>query len=84
MLDILYGPICIYEESVVTKTLIDVDDVRLAEAERVLGTKTKKDTVNAALAEVIALAARRRDLERLTAHGLPDLADPAASAAAWR
>ncbi|HVF06223.1 MAG TPA: type II toxin-antitoxin system VapB family antitoxin [Frankiaceae bacterium] len=67
-----------------TKTLIDVDDSRLAEAERVLGTKTKKDTVNAALAEVIALAARRRDLARLAANGLPDLADPAVTAAAWR
>lgn len=67
-----------------TKTLIDTDDARLAEAARVLGTKTKKDTVNAALAEVIALAARRRDLARLTANGLPDLADPSVAAAAWR
>jgi hypothetical protein len=50
-----------------------------------LGTKTKKDTVNAALAEVIAqLAARRRDLARLSANGLPDLADPSVTAAAWR
>jgi Arc/MetJ family transcription regulator len=66
------------------KTLIDVDDSRLAAAGRVLGTKTKKDTVNAALAEVIALAARRRDLARLSANGLPDLGDPAVAAAAWR
>jgi Arc/MetJ family transcription regulator len=66
------------------KTLIDVDDGRLAAAGRVLGTKTKKDTVNAALAEVIALAARRRDLARLSANGLPDLADPDITAAAWR
>jgi Arc/MetJ family transcription regulator len=49
-----------------------------------LGTRTKKDTVNAALTEVIALAARRRDLARLSANGLPDLADPAVAAAAWR
>ena len=66
------------------KTLIDVDDSRLAAAGQVLGTKTKKDTVNAALAEVIALAARRRDLARLSANGLPDLADPSVTAAAWR
>ncbi len=68
----------------VTRTLIDVDDSRLAAAARVLGTTTKKDTVNAALAEVAATAARRRDLERLCANGLPDLADPDVMRAAWR
>ena len=66
------------------KTLVDVDETRLAEAGRILGTRTKKDTVNAALAEVIALEARRRDLARLSAHGLPDLTDPSVAAAAWR
>ena len=66
------------------KTLIDVDEARLAQAQQILGTKTKKDTVNAALAEVVALAARRRDLARLSANGLPDLGDPAVAAAAWR
>lgn len=67
-----------------TKTLVDVDDHNLAEAGRLLGTKTKKDTVNAALAEVVAAAARRRDLARLCANGLPDLADPEVMGAAWR
>jgi hypothetical protein len=41
----------------------------------VLHTTTKKDTVNAALREVSALAARRRDLHRLASGGLPDLED---------
>jgi Arc/MetJ family transcription regulator len=36
----------------VTKILVDVDDTVLADAMHVLGTKTKKDTVNAALREV--------------------------------
>jgi len=54
-----------------TKTLIDIDDEYLAAAQQVLGTTTKKDTVNAALREVTALAARRRDLDRLTSRGLP-------------
>jgi hypothetical protein len=40
-----------------------------------LGTATKKDAVNAALREVTALAARRRDLQRLTSGGLPGLED---------
>jgi Arc/MetJ family transcription regulator len=49
-----------------------------------LGTATKKDTVNAALREVTALAARRRDLQRLTSRGLPDLEDEDVLRAAWR
>ena len=66
------------------KTLIEIDDEYLAAAQQVLGTATKKDTVNAALREVTALAARRRDLSRLTSRGLPDLADEDVMQAAWR
>lgn len=66
------------------KTLIEIDEDYLAAAQRVLGTTTKKDTVNAALREVTALAARRRDLQRLTAHGLPDLDDEDVMRAAWQ
>jgi Arc/MetJ family transcription regulator len=36
-----------------TKTLIDLDDEALAEAAKLLGTSTKKDTVNAALREIV-------------------------------
>ena len=63
-----------------TKTLIEIDDEYLAAAQQALGTTTKKDTVNAALREVTALAARRRDLHRLTSGGLPDLEDKNVSA----
>jgi Arc/MetJ family transcription regulator len=66
------------------KTLIDVDEGDLAAAQRVLRTRTKKETVNAALREVIALAARRRDLQRLTSGGLPDLEDDDVMRAAWQ
>jgi len=66
------------------KTLIDVDEQYLAAAQEALHTQTKKDTVNAALREVAALAARRRDLQRLTAGGLPDLDDEEVMRAAWR
>ena len=66
------------------KTLIEIDDEYLAAAQRALGTATKKDTVNAALREVTALAARRRDLQRLTSRGLPDLEDEDVMRAAWR
>jgi Arc/MetJ family transcription regulator len=66
------------------KTLIDVDEEYLAAAQRVLHTQTKKDTINAALREVAALAARRRDLQRLTSGGLPDLEDEDVMHAAWQ
>jgi Arc/MetJ family transcription regulator len=55
------------------KALIDINEEYLAAAQRELGTATKNDTVNAALREVTALAARRRDLERLTSGSLGDL-----------
>lgn len=67
-----------------TKTLIEIDDDYLAAAQQALGTTTKKDTVNAALREVTALAARRRDLQRLTSGGLPDLDDEDVMRAGWQ
>lgn len=66
------------------KTLIEIDEQYLAAAQRELGTTTKKDTVNAALREVVSLAARRRDLQRLLSGGLPDLEDEDVMRAAWR
>jgi Arc/MetJ family transcription regulator len=66
------------------KTLIDIDEKQLAEAQKVLMTETKKDTVNTALRQVTALAARRRDLQRLISGGLPDLADEDVMRAAWQ
>lgn len=51
-----------------TKTLIDLDDEALAEAAKLLGTSSKKDTVNAALREIIdrrkraAAVARMREM----------------------
>jgi Arc/MetJ family transcription regulator len=68
----------------VAKTLIEIDEQYLAAAQRELGTRTKKDTVNTALREVAALAARRRDLQRLTSRSLPDLEDEDVMRAAWQ
>lgn len=50
-----------------TKTPIEIDDEALAAAAQVLGTKTKKDTVNAALREVSARLRRLQALEELGA-----------------
>lgn len=72
------------KEVEMAKTLIDVDEQYLAAAQEALHTETKKDTVNAALREVAALAARRRDLQRLESGGLPDLEDEEVMRGAWR
>ena len=47
------------------KTSIEIDPEALATAAEVLGTKTKKDTVNAALREVAQRPVRLRALARL-------------------
>ncbi|MGW0179937.1 type II toxin-antitoxin system VapB family antitoxin [Nocardia sp. NPDC003345] len=48
-----------------SKLLIEVDDEALAEAQRLLGTGTKKDTVNAALIEVAKRLKRVKALNEL-------------------
>ena len=67
-----------------TKTLIDIDEAALEVAKRALRTRTKKDTVNEALAVVAALGARRRDLERFAAHAHADLRDADIMSGAWQ
>ncbi|GIF67910.1 hypothetical protein Ais01nite_59450 [Asanoa ishikariensis] len=52
-----------------TKVLIDVDDEALAEASELLGTKTKKDTVNTALRETANHLRRAKALARLAELG---------------
>jgi len=42
------------------RTIIDIDEEMLARAQRALGTPTKRDTVNAALAIAAATEAERR------------------------
>ncbi|BDT84731.1 type II toxin-antitoxin system VapB family antitoxin [Nocardia cyriacigeorgica] len=49
-----------------SKLLIDVDDQALAEAQQLLGTATKKDTVNAALVEIAQRLKRVKALNELT------------------
>ncbi|GLX18430.1 MULTISPECIES: type II toxin-antitoxin system VapB family antitoxin [Streptomyces] len=48
---------------------MEVDDEALAEAAAILGTKSKKDTVNAALHEVARRRKRLEALERLVEMG---------------
>jgi hypothetical protein len=51
------------------KTSLVIDRKKMAEAREILGTKTLAATVDAALDEVIALAARRRIMDRIRRDG---------------
>lgn len=67
-----------------TKRLVDVDDAKLEEVRALLGTSTTKATVNGALEEVLALAARRRALlDDEAVAGSSDLATDERRRAAW-
>lgn len=52
-----------------TKVLIDIDDDALAEASELLGTRTKKDTVNTALRETAQRMRRAKAFARLAEIG---------------
>lgn len=50
-----------------TKILVDVDDTMLAEAMELLGTKTKKETINLALQELMTRQRRINAFRELCA-----------------
>lgn len=66
------------------KKLVDIDVAALDEARRILGVTSYKETVNAGLREIIAAAARRREIERFIDPAPHDIDDPDVVAAAWR
>lgn len=66
------------------KTLIDIDDELLAKAAAELGTRTKKDTVNAALAEVLRRRAALELMDFAREGGFRDLLHPKVMKRAWR
>ncbi len=66
-----------------TRTLIDIDDDALAAAAQQLGTKTKVETVNRALAEVAARRTRLAFLDRMLSVD-DDLEDPEVMRRMWR
>lgn len=68
----------------VRKTTIAIDENAAAEASRVLGTKGLTETVNRSMREVVAMAARRRFVDRLRRMDGMDLDDPDVMAGAWR
>ena len=69
--------------SPMTKRLVDIDDSDLQAAQEALATRTIKDTVGQALRDAAAAAARRREIQRLTAGSLAGLADKEERAKLW-
>jgi Arc/MetJ family transcription regulator len=70
--------------ALVSRTTIDLDDDKLQAAARELGTTSKVDTVNAALAYVADRRKRSEAFDDPLIWGTPDLADPTVRAAARR
>lgn len=66
-----------------SRTVIDIDDVLLAEAAKLFGTSTKVATVNAALSDAVNRARRNAFVAWLADGNLPDLADEQIMAGAW-
>jgi Arc/MetJ family transcription regulator len=66
------------------RTTIDVDEEALSAASRELGTTSKVDTVNAALAFVAHRRKRAEAFDDPLIWGTPDLADPEVRHAARR
>ncbi|WP_203731276.1 type II toxin-antitoxin system VapB family antitoxin [Streptomyces sp. SID12501] len=71
-------------EEAMSRTMIDLDDALIAEAAEILGTTTKRATVNGALAEFVAAAKRQRFMDMLEDGVFSDLGDPEVMAKAWR
>ncbi|MBB4932711.1 Arc/MetJ family transcription regulator [Lipingzhangella halophila] len=72
-----------------TATQIDLDEVVLDEAMRLMGARTKKETVNTALREYVERVRRLEAAERLAERGARGEFDQAAAAhaaakRAWR
>lgn len=66
------------------KTSFEIDPAKVEAAKQVLGTRTLTDTVDAALAEVVAVRQRKTLLELLFRPGALELDDPEVTSGAWR
>jgi Arc/MetJ family transcription regulator len=71
-------------EEAMSHSTIDLDDALVAEAAEILGTTTKRATVNGALAEFVAAVKRQRFMDMLEDGVFSDLGDPEVMAKAWR
>ncbi len=65
-------------------TTIEIDEQKVADVKRLLGTETLRETVDRSFDEVLARAARRTDIERLQRMEGLDLDKPEVMDRAWR
>jgi len=68
----------------VRKTSVEINKELLVAVQRVLATKTVKDTIEEAFLEVLRVKARREEVEALSTMQGMDLADPEVLSGAWR
>jgi hypothetical protein len=68
----------------ISERTLEVDDAKVEAAKVVLGTRTLSDTVDRALDSVLAVAMRRRMVERLRRMDGLDLDKPDVMNTAWR
>ncbi len=66
------------------KTSVDIDARLVGQAKALLGTVSIKDTINAALQEIVRMDARRQEIRALARMDGLDLADAEVMAKAWR
>ncbi len=65
-------------------TTVEIDERKLAEVKRLLGTQTLRETVDRSFDEVLARAARRGSIARLQHMDGLDLDKPEIMDSAWR
>jgi Arc/MetJ family transcription regulator len=66
-----------------SKTTVDLDTEKLEQAKEVLHTTTIKETIDAALAQVVAAAGRREFIELARSGYFAELEDPASERRMW-
>lgn len=66
------------------RTLLDLDLELLDNAQKILGTKTKKATVAEALREIIVREARQQEIKSLLAGAGSEMADKDFRRSAWQ
>ncbi len=66
------------------KTSVKINEELLAEVQRILATRTVRETVEEAFLAIIRAEARREEIRALTTMEGSDLADPEIMAGAWR
>jgi hypothetical protein len=67
-----------------TKRLLDIDNAALLEAQRILETRTMKETVNEALRLVTRLGRSRNWVNLVSSKDFVDLRDEGLMGGAWR